>query len=163
MFISGTVGSFVGERSNRGERERKKLRAMDDRLCKRRNVNAPGLGALARVDHIVLLTFISCTCSSIHHLSQPQRALGHDRPSPRVYLHGVAYACWRPRSKSPGSCRFYVRRAAVATCTCTLLCLSLTSEGGFTEVTIMLYGCTGDAILTIARPWTLRSCLTAKE
>jgi hypothetical protein len=166
MFTSGTVGSFVGERSNKrgGEGGKEAKRAMDGRWA--RGEAMTPLGALALADVTVVFSYVLwLNVLNHHHLSQPQRVLGHDGPGSRYYPHGVTYACRRPCSNLPGPMVVSAIRASCGRRLFLHAYVSRSLQKADTRVTIVSYGCTSEAIFNIARPRKLRlgRCLTAKE
>jgi hypothetical protein len=156
----------VTKEGERGGKEAK--RVMVNRLGKRRKTKTPPSGALALANVTVVFSYVLwLNVLNHHHLSQPQRVLGHDGPGSRYYPHGVTYACRRPRSKFtwPHGRIGYTRVVWSPVVLARLSYVSRSLQKADTRVTIVSYGCTSEAIFNIVRPWKLRlgSWLTAKE
>jgi hypothetical protein len=130
---------------------------------KRRNVKAPQLGALAWADITVALFLRSLAESTELLLSvAAATSFGTRWAWPKIlpYPHGVLYS-WRPCSNSPGVRVSFTRVRSPVVLACFYVSRSLWKVD--TRITIVLYGCTSDPIFVIVRPWTLQSCLTARE
>ena len=120
-------------------------------IGKRRNANAPWPGALLRAA-VGFSYVLSLSILNHHHLCSPQRVFGHGGPRTRYCPHGVAYACRRPRSNSPGArVRVIFTRVVRSPVVLTRLCVSHSLQKADTRATIVSYGCTSEAIFTIVR------------